>query len=48
MANLVVYYDENKGLHKIKKVYLKIARQLANVFRFINNLKAINDGGEYE
>ena len=46
-ANLFLYYYESKWLKKIQKTDIARARRLANTFRFIDDLAAINDGGEF-
>ena len=48
MANLFLYYFEDKWMRKTKRKDLILARQFGNVFRFIDDLAAINDGGEFE
>lgn len=48
IVNLFHYYYENKWACKFKKVCLNRARQLANIFRLIDDLRAMNDGGECE
>ena len=48
MANLFLYIYESKYLKELKKHNLITARKFGNVFRFIDDLKAINDGGEFE
>ena len=48
MANLFLYYYESKYLKQLKKISLGRARKFGNVFRFIDDLSAINDGGEFE
>ena len=47
-ANLFLYYFENKWIKKIKKTDIRRARRFANTFRFIDDLTALNDGGEFE
>ena len=47
MHNLFHYYYENKLVRKIKKVDLNRATRPANVFRFIDDLTAINYGGKF-
>ena len=48
VANLFLYYHENKWVCKVKKVDLNRATRLANVFRFIDDLTVINDCGVFE
>ena len=47
-ANLFLYFYESKWMESLKKNDLIRARKLCNVFRFIDDLSAINDGGEFE
>ena len=48
MANLFLFYYENKWVLKTKKSNLKQAKMFGNIFRFIDDLIAINDGGLFE
>ena len=48
MANLFLYYYESRWIKKLKKKDLNIARKFGNTFRFIDDLMAINDNGEFE
>lgn len=48
MDNLFLYHYENNWIRTFKKSRLNKATQLTNVFRFIDNLTVINDGGEFE
>ena len=48
MANLLLYYFEDKWIRKTKRKDLFLARKFCNVFRFIDDLAAINDSGEFE
>ena len=48
MANLFLYFYENKWLMKLKKQDLNKARKFGSTFRFIDDLCAINDGGLFE
>ena len=48
MANLFLYFYENKWLMQLKKKDLVSARKFGNTFRFIDDLCAINDGGLFE
>ena len=48
MANLFLFYYEDKWIRKTKKKNLILARKFSNVFRFIDDLAALNDGGEFE
>jgi len=47
-ANLFLYYYESKWLKKVQRSDLRRARKFGNTFRFIDDLVAINDGGEFE
>jgi len=42
-ANLFLYFYENKWMLDLKKKDLLLARKLSNIFRFIDDLNAIND-----
>ena len=46
-ANLFLYYYENQWVDKIKKVDINRARKYSKIFRFIDDLGAINDDGEF-
>ena len=48
MANLFLYFYENKWVQNLKREDLISARKFANTFRFIDDLCAINDGGLFE
>lgn len=48
MANLFLYFYENKWLTDLRKKDLPSARKFGNTFRFIDDLCAINDGGLFE
>ena len=48
MANLFLYFYENKWLSELKKKDLFSARRFSNTFRFIDDLCAINDDGLFE
>ena len=48
MASLFLYYYERRLLLELKKKYLYKARKFGNTFRFIDDLNAINDDGEFE
>ena len=48
MANLFLFYYENKWIRNLKKTDLKRARRFCNTFRFIDDLIAINDHDEFE
>ena len=47
-ANLFLYYYESKWLQSLKTSDYQIARRFGNVFRYIDDLLAINDNGEFE
>ena len=47
-ANLFLYFHEEKYMKKLKKVDKRKARRYGNVFRFIDDLNSMNDGGEFE
>ena len=47
MANLFLFYYENKYLMHLKKINIPRARRFSNIFRFIDDLNAINDGEEF-
>ena len=47
-ANLFLYFYESKSMRELKKNDLIKARELCNIFRFIEDLNSINDGGEFE
>ena len=46
-ANLFLYYYESEWLTRLKSKDHKKARKFGNVFRFIDDLIAINDGNEF-
>ena len=48
MANLFLYHYENEFISELRKSDIRRARRFGNVFRFIDDLNAINDGGEFE
>ena len=48
MANLFLYYYENKQILKTKLSNLKHVRLFGNTFRFIDDLIALNDGGLFQ
>ena len=47
-ANLFLYFYESKRMNELKKNDLIKARKLCNIFRFIDDLNSISDGGEFE
>jgi len=48
MANLFLYFYENKWATELRKKDLWKARLFSNTFRFIDDLCALNDKGEFE
>ena len=47
-ANLFLYFYESKWVKTVMKNDLRRARRFGNTFRFIDDLNALNDGGEFE
>ena len=47
-ANLFLYRYESRWLNKMKKDNNILARKFGKVFRYIDDLLTINDGGEFE
>ena len=47
-ANLFLYHYESKWLQSLKSNNYQMARRFGNVFRYIDDLLAINDNGEFE
>ena len=47
-ANLFLFYYESEWIKKISRTDFVRARRLFNTFRFIDDLNALNDGGEFE
>ena len=47
-ANLFLYRYESRWLNKMKKENNVLARKFGRVFRYIDDLLAINGGGEFE
>ena len=47
-ANLFLYFYESRWVKKIQRTDLRRARRFSNTFRFIDDLNAINDGGEFQ
>ena len=45
-ANLFLYFYESKWMNELKKSDLIKARKLCNIFKLINDLNSISDGGE--
>ena len=48
MANLYLFHYENIFMRNLKKEDIQKARRFGNVFRFIDDLCAINDNGLFE
>jgi len=48
MANLFLYHYESKYVKEVKKKDIFTARKFRHTFRFIDDLVAINDDGEFE
>ena len=48
MANLFLYFYENQYVSDLKKENLMLARRFSYTFRYIDDLCAINDNGEFE
>ena len=46
-ANVFLYFYESTWMDELKNDLMK-ARKLCNIFRFIDDLNTINDGGEFE
>ena len=47
-ANLVLHDYENKWIKKVQKNDIRQARRFSKIFRFIDDLNALNNGGEFE
>ena len=47
-ADIFLYYYESKWMNELKKNDHIRARKLCNIFRFIDDLNALNDAGESE
>ena len=47
-ANLFLYRYESRWLNKMKKENNVLARKFGGMFRYIDDLLAVNDGGEFE
>ena len=47
-ANLFLYQYESRWLNKMKKENYILVRKFGRVFRFIDDLLAVNDGNEFE
>ncbi len=47
-ANFFLYFYERKWMIDLKKRDIGMARKFGNIFRFIDDLNAMNDAGEFE
>ena len=47
-ANLFLFFFENEWLKRVKQTNNILARKFGNTFRFIDDLIAMNDGGQFE
>ena len=47
-ANLFLYHYESTWLKKVQKTNNTLARKFGNVFRYIDDLLALNDGKSFE
>ena len=47
-ANCFLFFYESRWLKSIKNTNYGVARKFGNIFRFTNNLNAINDRNEFE
>ena len=47
-ANLFLFFYESRWLKPIKNTNYNVARKFGNIFRFIDDLIATNDGNEFE
>ena len=47
MANLFLYFYENKFILEIKKIDIARAKRFSYVFRFIDDLNSLNDWDEF-
>ena len=47
-ANLFLFFYESRWLKSIKNSNYGVARKFGNIFRFIDDLIAINNGNEFE
>lgn len=47
-ANLFFYYYENKWINIIETTGVARSRRFVNIFKFIDELTAVNDCGEFE
>ena len=48
MANIFLYYYESQFIKKCRREKNKGVYKFGNIFRFIDDLNAINDNGEFE
>ena len=47
-ANLFLFFYESRWLKSIKNNNYGVAKKFGNIFRFIDDLIAINNGNEFE
>ena len=47
-ANLFLYFYESRWLKSIKDTNYRVKRTFGNIFRFTDDLIAVNDGNEFE
>ena len=47
-ANLFLFFYESGWVKSIKNTIYGVARKFGNIFRFIDDLIAVNDGNEFE
>ena len=47
-ANLFLFFCESRRLKSIKNTNYGVARKFGNIFRFTDDLIAINDGNKFE
>ena len=47
-VNLFFFFYESRWLKSIKNTNYGVARKFGNIFRFIDDLIAVNDGNEFE
>ena len=47
-ANLFLFFYESRWLKSFKNTNYGVARKFGNIFKFIDDLIAINDGNEFE
>ena len=42
------FHYERKGIQKVKRSDIRRVRRFSDVFRFVNDLTALSDGGEFK